>query len=155
MPVKVEELLAREAIRDTISRYTRAGASGRLEELAACFAEDGVFEIEGEEPCVGRAAIVERLKPVAAGTLGRAPKGGRRPFLQHHVSSLFIELDRPDAARARSYFFVVTEIGPDHWGRYGDRLVREGERWLFAHRHIRISGASPESRMARRWASEA
>ena len=150
--MKIEELLAREAIRHTISRYTRAGDAGRLDELAACFAEDGSFEIEGEEPCVGRAAIVERLKPVAAGTSSRPPRSGRRPFVHHHVSSVFIELDGAEAAHARSYFFVVTEIGPDHWGRYRDRLVRRDDHWLFAHRHIRIAGASPDSRMARRWA---
>ena len=33
----VEELLAREQIRDTIALYNHAGDRGRLEELADCF----------------------------------------------------------------------------------------------------------------------
>jgi hypothetical protein len=41
---------------------------------------------------------------------------------------------------ARSYFFVITERGPDHWGRYRDELVRHDARWLFQHRVVRLDG---------------
>jgi len=39
----------------------------------------------------------------------------------------------------------VTERGPDHWGRYRDRLVVRDGRWLFAHRRARADGYAPGS----------
>jgi hypothetical protein len=50
------------------------------------------------------------------------------------VSSLTIDLDGRDAATAASYFLVITEAGPDHWGRYRDRLGRQGEEVLLRAR---------------------
>jgi uncharacterized protein (TIGR02246 family) len=141
-----DELLAREAIRDTIARYNHAGDRGRLDELARCFAEDGVLEIEGEPRLSGRAAIQAHLAGVAARLAGNT----RRATLRHHVASLRIVLSGADAAEAWSYFSVFTEIGLDHWGRYGDRLVRRGDEWLFALRKVRVDGAAPGSRMVER-----
>jgi hypothetical protein len=138
-----DELLAREAIRDVIARYNHAGDRGRLDELVRCFAEDGALELEGEAPLRGRAAIHAHLSGVAA----RLAANTARATLRHHVSSLRIEVQGAGAAEAWSYFSVFTEIGLDHWGRYGDRLVRRGDEWLFALRRVRVDGASPGSRM--------
>ena len=41
------------------------------------------------------------------------------------------------------YFLAVTEHGVDHWGRYRDRYVPDGDRWLFAHRFVRTDGTTP------------
>jgi hypothetical protein len=125
-----------EAIRDTLARYAHYADSGRFEDLAALFAPDGVLEIDEVETLRGRAAILEFL--------GRARErlraGAARPYIRHHVSSVVIELEGEDRARAESYFLAITERGPDHWGRYRDRLVLDGGRWLFAHRRVRIDG---------------
>ena len=60
-PPELWELQAREQIRDTIGAYHENGDRFRLEDLAACFTEDGVLEVKGRSPAVGRAAIVEML----------------------------------------------------------------------------------------------
>jgi len=141
--MKSDELEARECIRDTLARYNHAGDRGRLSELAACFAPDGVLELSSEDLSTGPAEIEARLSRVVSSSKARAT----RPLVRHHVSSIEISMEGPDEARARCYFLVFTEIGLDHWGRYDDRLRRCGERWLFAHRRVRTDGRTPASRM--------
>ena len=46
----VEELLAREAIRDTMAKYNMAGDRLKVDDYAACFTEDGVMEAEHANP---------------------------------------------------------------------------------------------------------
>ena len=139
-----DELHARECIRDTLARYNNAGDRGRLADLAACFAVDGVLELPGDDLSTGPQEIEARLSRVVEGSKERSA----RPIVHHHVSSVEITLEEPDEARVRSYFLVFTEIGLDHWGRYNDRFHRCGERWLIAHRRVRTDGATPQSRMA-------
>jgi hypothetical protein len=43
------------------------------------------------------------------------------------------------------YFFVITDIGLDHWGRYVDRYVVEDNRWKFAARQVTVDGWSPNA----------
>lgn len=130
---EVWELDVRESVRDTIATYHEAGDRFRLDELAACFTEDGVLEVKGRAPAVGRAAIVDML----------ASPGGRRPppdgfYVRHHVSSVRFASVTPDEVQSTAYFFVVTPIGPDHWGRYRDVLVPDGDRWRFRHRFVAV-----------------
>ncbi len=138
------EAIAREQIRDVISRYNHAGDRGDLDALVRCFAEDGVLDLEDEDDFIGRAAILSRLSRVVTDSRERS----RRPLVRHHVSSVKIELTGPNAATAASYFLVFTEVGLDHWGRYADRLRRSDGEWLIAHRKVRVDGASAHSAMA-------
>lgn len=138
------EAIAREQIRDVIARYNHAGDRGRLDELLACFAEDGVMDLAGRPALVGRGAIRRHLQTVVDALAARTS----RATLRHHVSSLRITLTGADTAEACAYFAVYTEIGLDHWGVYRDRLTRVGESWLFARREVRVDGATPSSRMA-------
>ena len=137
------EAIAREEIRDVISRYNHAGDRGDLETLARCFREDGVLELDDEAPFAGRAEILRRLTRVVGDSAAR----GENAFVRHHVSSVKIELTGADTANAASYFLVFTEIGLDHWGRYRDRLARGDGGWQFAHRRVRLDGAAPDSSM--------
>lgn len=140
------ELSARVAIGETLMRYAHCADTGRFAQLVELFSEDGVLEIEGREPLVGRAAIlafVTGTKASLAATL-------ERPYIRHHISSLLVELAAPDRATARSYFLAITERGPDHWGRYRDDLVLSGERWLLQRRRVRVDGHSPTSWRAAR-----
>jgi len=139
--VDLDELVAREEIRDLCVRYAHAADRGHFGELADLFADDGVFDMGTQAPVVGRPAIVAALGGVGADL--RA--GTAVPTIRHHVSSISIVVDGPDAARAWSYYLAVTEHGPDHWGRYADRLVRERGVWRFAHRRVRTDGAAPGS----------
>ncbi len=144
--MEIWELTARELIRDTVVRYAHCADGGRFEEMVELFTEDGVLEIEGREPLRGRDAIRDFL----TGTRTSLATTLARPFIRHHVSSLQIDLDGPDEARAASYFLAITERGPDHWGRYRDQLVRAGERWLFRRRRVRPDGHAPGSWRASR-----
>jgi hypothetical protein len=131
------ELAAREAIRETVASYAHHADSGRFAEFAALFATDGALEVRGESPLNGRDAIRLYLEGVAL-DLEAASTGA--PLIRHHVSNLTITVESPTAATGACYFLAVTEHGVDHWGRYRDRYVPEGDRWVFAHRFVRTDG---------------
>jgi hypothetical protein len=125
----------RDAIRDLLARYTYHGDRGRIAELAACFAEDGVLEYPGNR-AQGPAAIA-----VALSSGARNP---RLTFVRHHITNPLIEIEG-DAAIARSYFAVHADAGPDHSGTYDDRLVRTAGSWRFSHRRVRVDWQSEHS----------
>src|SRR5262249_28471296 len=70
--------------------------------------------------------------------------------MRHHVTSLRIEVSAPGEATSASYFLVVGDHGPDHWGRYRDRYTHRDGRWLFARRQVRVDGRAPSSAIAGR-----
>lgn len=125
----------RDAIRDLLARYTYNGDRGRLSELAACFADDGVLEYPGAQPR-GPAAIAKAL--------GSGERNPGITFIRHHITNPLIAIDG-DAATARSYFTVHSDAGPDHSGTYDDKLVRTAEGWRFAHRRVRIDWQAKHS----------
>ncbi|MGQ2930040.1 MAG: nuclear transport factor 2 family protein [Sphingopyxis sp.] len=118
----------RDAIRDLLARYTYNGDRGRLNEMTACFAADGVLEYLGKAP-QGAAAIEAAL---SSGT-----RDARLTFIRHHITNPLIAIDG-DRATARSYFTVHSNFGPDHSGTYDDKLTRTADGWRFAHRRVRI-----------------
>ena len=142
------ELIARESCRDTLAQYTHAGDRFRLDEYAAAFCEDGVLEIRGSKPVQGRAAIVERVAS-ATGSQNERSKSAMKRIVRHNVTNVRFESVRPDEATVASYFTVFTEIGLDHMGRYRDRLVPVGDRWLIAHRFVSVDWRSPDTTFGR------
>jgi SnoaL-like domain len=161
------ELVAREQIRHTIAAYTFAGDSGRYADLAAQFTVDGVLDVHGQERAEGRAAIAALLgrnaadgapdenrpdasrpgsagQPGDAGGPGAASQLSDRPFfIRHFVTNVLIDPITPDEARVAAYFAVFTPAGPDHWGRYRDVFVPDGDRWLLKHRTARVDSFVP------------
>jgi len=143
--VDLWELIARERIRDTLARYTWSGDGLRVDELARAFCEDGVLEVRGQPPHVGRAAIADFIGGV--GTSGGAPAAGPR-IVRHNLANVrFVEVTQ-SVARVESYFTVLTEIGLDHYGRYRDRFVPVGDEWLIQHRLVSTDWRSPDTTMA-------
>ena len=147
------ELVVRESCRDTLAQYSHAGDRFLLDEFAAAFCEDGVLEIRGNEPIRGRAAIIERFGGPA--TAMRARDAARaqasdtiRRIVRHNVTNIRFESVSPQEAVLASYFTVFTEKGPDHLGRYRDRLVPVGERWLIAHRFVSTDWRARDSTFA-------
>ncbi len=136
----VEEMLAREGIRQTIARYTDAGDNGRYDDLVPCYAEDGIFEIATDR-WEGRAAIGEALRGMRA---ARDRSGVR--LQRHHLGTCHIVIDAPDRAHSITYFTVMSQIGPDHAGRYIDEHVRRDGRWQFAHRNVVVEWRADDSR---------
>jgi hypothetical protein len=153
------ELVARERVRDTIARYTWSGDAYRLDDLAQTFCEDGVLEIRGQEPLVGRAAIIAFLgrsegdgpgddDARRAARLAAAESSGVKRIVRHNLTNVrFLEVT-PERARVASYFTVVTEIGLDHYGRYRDSFVPVGEEWLIEHRFVSTDWRDPGSTFA-------
>ena len=141
------ELVAREQIRDTLARYNWSGDAGRLDGLAETFCTDGVLEIRGLEPLRGRTEIASFLSGVT-GTVARDVDV--KPIVRHNLANVLFTGLTADQAEVSSYFTVVTHIGLDHFGRYRDTLVPDGDTWLIKHRKVSTDWAAPNSAMARR-----
>jgi len=143
--MQIEEMLAREAIRYTISLYNRAVDTKTHDELVNVFHEDATMEVLGGPSMQGRDKIVEGLK---GGSKKRDAAGGQI-FQRHNMTSSMIDMIDADNAKARHYIMVVTETGLDHAGMYDDHFRRVGDRWLILHRTARMEWARPESRFAK------
>lgn len=127
----------RHAITDLIHRYAEVVDDRRTEDLASLFTDPCVFRVfDGES---GVARTHEEVRTLSARLLGSFTR------TSHHVSNIRIALHGPDQARAVTYlvaWHAFPQSRPDGilWGRYHDTLTREGGRWLFAERTLRISG---------------
>ncbi len=143
------ELVAREHIRDTLARYNWSGDAGRLDGLAETFCADGVLEIRGSAPLRGRTEIASFLSGITGNVAARADV---KPVVRHNVTNVLFTGLTPNEAQVSSYFTVVTQIGLDHFGRYRDTLVPDGDTWLIKHRKVSTDWAAPNSTMARRTA---
>ncbi len=142
--MEIWELAVRESVRQTLADYTAGTDRNRLEDIAACFAPDGVLKITGGEPMVGPAAIVAGL----SAQVGRFAAGPvPLTHVRHHVSSIRFGTVSRDRVEVSSYFLAVTNIGVDHWGRYRDILIPVDGRWLFALREASADGFSADSLM--------
>jgi SnoaL-like domain len=133
----LDDLLAREAIRETMAKYNLSGDSLRAEDFAACFTEDGILESasEGGFRYASRAEILAWQSGWRDSPSIDTPRGAK--FVRHNLTTSRIELTGPDSAKARTYWVVMTDIGPDHCGIYTDQFRKVGGEWLIAHRTVR------------------
>jgi hypothetical protein len=138
--VEVWELTAREAIRETVARYSHYADTGRFAELADLFADEGTLDVETAAPLQGRPAIHDFLTNVAFDLAS----GSSSRMIRHNVSNLTIDFSSEREAGGRCYFLAVTDIGVDHWGRYRDVYCPEPDgTWKFAYRKVRTDGRVP------------
>lgn len=142
-------MLAREAIRATMATCAQAGDSLRGEDYAACFTEDGVletFDETGERGFhyAGRAAILAWQTAWRDNPPTRPARAGPK-FVRHNLTTSKIELTGPGTAKARTYWLVMTDIGPDHCGVYTDSFRKLGDDWLLAHRKVKTEWRAAES----------
>lgn len=139
------DVIAREEIRSLLIEYVQCADGGRTERMLEMFAPDALMEATGDPACHGRDEI--------RAYFDRAGRSIREhmtsPALRHHLSSIHIELTGPGQARTTSYFLAVTDIGPDHWGRYRDTLRHDGTTWLIQHRLLQLEGRAPNGWLAR------
>ncbi len=143
--MEIWELTAREAIRDLVARYNANGDSGRFDQVMELFAPDAVMEIEGEAPRTG----TDEIRTVFTGTATGVDWGDRPVYLRHVTGTHQIDVIDETTARGRCYFFVLTDVGLDHWGRYLDDYRVVDGRWRFARRRVSTDGASPDSLFAK------
>lgn len=149
----LDDLLAREAIRDTLAKYNVSGDRLKIDDYAACFTEDGIMEAEHKDPAFafryeGREAILAWQRRWLEQTLSGAGVH-QATFARHHLATSKIDLAGPDmgpaTASVRTYWVAWTDIGPDHAGYYLDTFHKVGEEWLIAHRRVREDWRSPAS----------
>lgn len=148
----IEDLIARESIRATIMKYNMSGDSLRAEDYAACFTEDGVIESPGDNGTFnfrfeGRAAILawqNRWREAKPGEAGDAVVR-KAKLVRHNITTCTIELTGPDTAKARTYWFVISNAGPDHSGVYMDDFRKVGDEWLIARRRVKTEWNAPDS----------
>jgi len=137
--VTVDELLAREAIRHTMAKYTTAGDRLKVDDFVACFTPDAVME--SEHVPADRAFRYQGKDQIRAWQErwlhGEGATHGAT-FVRHHLSTSRIDLLDADNAQARTYWVAWTDIGPDHAGYYLDRFRKVGDEWLIAHRRVRM-----------------
>jgi hypothetical protein len=136
MLTDLEAALVRVQVTELIGLYVHHMDRGKSDDVAHLFAADGgTWQIMGDGfdrgTFTGRDAIVshmERMKTASA--------GDQSPWLRHHVASIRVWVDDAPAVGADCYFTAYTDRGPDHWGRYKDRVVFEDARWRFEHRAV-------------------
>lgn len=137
------ELIARERVRETFTAYSTAGDGGRLDDLVAQFTADATMEVPPNPPAVGRQAILQSLRASAMRARPPVAFEGQKPILRHFTTNIHFRAVTRERIETTAYFCAMTAVGPDHWGRYFDVLVPEGERWLFAHRIARAEAWAP------------
>ena len=145
----LDELLARESIRQTMANYTMAGDRLRVADFAAAFTDDAILESDGVPAAdafryEGRSAVASWLSRWSSPSKA-VPTSPQASFVRHHLSTSQIEITADDEARARTYWVAYTDIGPDHAGYYLDQFRKTGEHWLIAHRRVRLDWRSPDS----------
>ena len=133
----LEELVAREQIRDLVARYNSTADSARFDETLALFAPDAVMDTDGElhEGHAGIRALFEGARDSLAAHADDVPK-----YLRHLTATLQIDVLGPTTARGRCYYQVILPHGLDHWGRYIDEYGLIDGRWLFTRRKEHLDG---------------
>jgi hypothetical protein len=152
MAMTLDELLAREAIRDTIMKYNMSGDSLRAEDYAACFTQDGVIESPRGDGTFNfrfesRAEILawqKRWREAKPGEQGDAVVR-KATLVRHNVTTCKIDVTGPETAKARTYWFVVSNAGPDHCGVYMDDFRKVDDQWLIARRRVKTEWNAPGS----------
>jgi len=135
------ELAARESIRDLVARYNANGDTGRFDQVVELFAPDAVMEASAGDPKHGR----DEIRTIFTGARDAAGWGDHPVYLRHITGTLQIDVVDEGHAKSRCYYFVITDVGLDHWGRYIDEFkVVDGE-WKFANRRVTTDGKNPDS----------
>lgn len=125
-----------EGVRRAQSAYAEAIDAGRSDDVAAVFTEDGVVDVEGMDPLVGR----ETIRRTYAGW---DPAGSQR----HLIANLHVTAWNEQEATATADV-VLLKQGDGGWGislvgRYEDTVRNEDGVWRFARRTTRFAGGAP------------
>jgi hypothetical protein len=138
--MSLDQAVAREHIRDTSARYNIAGDRRDLAAFVDTFTDDAIYE-SAVFRCVGRNHIESYLRA----NWNAKPTGPTARFRRHNLTTCQIDLTGPTTANSRTYYFVITDLGPDHSGFYVDRWREQHGRWLLAHREVWMDWSNPQS----------
>ena len=136
------ELLARESIRDLVTRYNANGDSGRIPQVLELFAPDATMEITNEGGETRTYRGIDEIQTIFTGAINtfraEADRRAQPGYVRHCVATHQIDIRDRQHAKGRCYFFVIRAHGLDHWGRYLDDYAVIDGRWLFTHRTVRV-----------------
>jgi hypothetical protein len=134
------ELIARESIRDLVTRYNSNGDTGRFAQVLELFTDDAVMELP-HRSFHGRDEIATIFTDTRDQVSSRAtPSYGRHLTATHQI-----DLVDETHATGRLYYAVISPIGLDHWGRYTDRYEVVDGTWKFVARHVTVDGRTANS----------
>jgi ketosteroid isomerase-like protein len=122
----------KDAIHETIAEYCFHFDGGEFDKWVDLFTDDGVFDAGRMGVQKGKDALRAFLKNI------RLTNGS--PMMKHCVMNEVIKVNG-DEATAKSYIVLVRAKGEGALvnglaGRYEDRLVKQGGRWLFKNRKV-------------------
>jgi hypothetical protein len=137
----VDELLARESIRELVARYAIGVDSGRFDDALSVFGPTSTMEVAGSTH-VGPSEILEVF--TGAGETFSA-RVGVSPTVRHNVTTHKIELTSPTTAKGRVYFMVIVGSQLDHWGRYFDTYGVIDGAWAITSRVVVVDDRAPHS----------
>lgn len=134
------EVVARESIRDLVTRYNSNGDAGRFAQVIELFAPDSVMQLHDRSY-----SGLDEIMTIFTGTQETLRGGGTASYVRHFGATHQIDLINATSATGRLYFAVISPAGLDHWGRYIDRYCTIDGAWRFAHRKVVVDGQSPSS----------
>lgn len=133
----------RDEIRQLISTYNIEGDRGRIDAMAAVFADDAVLVLPAWR-AQGRAAIAKGL----SGGVFKAGSAPERRVVRHHLTTCHITFDGEGEAHGRTYWINYSENGPDHSGVYVDRFRCIAGAWKIVAREVRLDWRAPGSTLS-------
>lgn len=128
----------RVQIRHTMAVYCNSVDSGDVDGVLSAFTEDAQLELSSGTKVRGMAAIRAFYLPVIGPDRPDRAAGEPIPLLRHNLTTSRVEFIDDNTAQGWTYFMTLTRHGLDHAGRYVDRLVRQGGRWLLDDRRILV-----------------
>ena len=128
----------RVQIHHTMAVYCSSVDSGDVDGVVSVFTDDAQLELSSGKKVHGKAAIRAFYLPVIGPDRPDRAAGEPIPLLRHNLTTSRVEFVDDDSAQGWTYFMTLTRHGLDHSGRYVDRLVRRGERWLLDDRRILV-----------------
>jgi SnoaL-like domain len=138
------ELLAREGIRDLVTRYNSKGDSGRIPQVLELFAPDATMEITSAGGETHTYRGIDEIETIFTGAIetfrAEADERAQPGYVRHCIATHQIDLGDRRHAKGRCYFFVIRANGLDHWGRYVDEYEERDGRWLFTYRRVTTEG---------------
>jgi hypothetical protein len=124
-------------IQQVVFRVARCSDLADVPGLVDNFRDDAVLEAGGRS-VQGRPALLEFFGG------GRPAPPNDRERTKHVVTNTLLDPGTDaNSVMATSYFQVLRSWGVATWGRYVDRIVREGHEWRIAHRTVFVDGNIP------------
>ena len=135
------QVIARESIRDLVARYNANGDTGRFAQVRELFSTDATMDIGNGHLYQG----IDEVMTIFTGTKESTGASTALTHVRHSTTTHQIDFSDATHASGRLYFFVVTDIGLDHWGRYVDSYAVVDSDWKFTSRKVSVDGWASNS----------